>query len=231
LLLNLTQTQNERLRNFAYIVSHNLRSHTVNIQSLLEILIETQPDLKSLEMTGLLMQVADNLLETIHHLSDVALMNTDDAKDTTTINLYERTQRAIENVSAMAMHHQVEIINNLNGNEQIKGVPAYIDSIVLNFLTNGIRYRATDRKPFVKITSEMDGKYLILKISDNGLGIDLKRHGSKIFGMYKTFHKNPESRGVGLFMTKNQVEAMGGKIEVESEVDLGTTFKIYFQHA
>ena len=46
--------------------------------------------------------------------------------------------------------------------------------------------------------------------------------------MYKTFHKNQNSRGIGLFITKNQVEAMGGKIEVVSEVNKGTTFKIYF---
>jgi len=46
--------------------------------------------------------------------------------------------------------------------------------------------------------------------------------------MYKTFHKNHDSRGIGLFITKNQIEAMGGTIEVKSEVGKGTTFKIYF---
>ncbi|MGY8915134.1 MAG: ATP-binding protein, partial [Flavobacteriales bacterium] len=70
-----------------------------------------------------------------------------------------------------------------------------------------------------------DGDFTLL-FRDNGLGIDLKKHGKKIFGMYKTFHKHKEAKGIGLFITKNQVEAMNGKISVESQVDEGTTFKV-----
>jgi len=67
-----------------------------------------------------------------------------------------------------------------------------------------------------------------LLIKDNGLGINLEKHGEKLFGMYKTFHKNDDARGIGLFITKNQIESMGGSIEVESKVNVGTTFKINF---
>jgi len=74
-----------------------------------------------------------------------------------------------------------------------------------------------------------DGK-CVLEIKDNGLGIDLEKHGRKLFGMYKTFHKNKNSRGIGLFITKNQIESMGGNIEVESKTNIGTTFKIFFSN-
>lgn len=67
----------------------------------------------------------------------------------------------------------------------------------------------------------------MLNFQDNGLGIDLEKHGEKLFGMYKTFHQHPDSRGVGLFITRNQVESMGGKIEVSSTVNVGTTFSIH----
>lgn len=70
----------------------------------------------------------------------------------------------------------------------------------------------------------------MLYFQDNGLGIDLKIYGDKVFGMYKTFHKHDDARGVGLFITKNQIESMFGKIEIESEVNVGTTFKIYFKN-
>ena len=72
--------------------------------------------------------------------------------------------------------------------------------------------------------TENDKNYL--EISDNGIGIDLVKNGNKIFGMYKTFSNNPASKGVGLFITKNQIEAMGGSITVKSEPNAGTIFKI-----
>ncbi|WP_264527412.1 ATP-binding protein [Flavobacterium sp. N2550] len=72
-------------------------------------------------------------------------------------------------------------------------------------------------------------KKTVLEISDNGIGIDLKKYGDKLFGMYKTFHENPDSKGIGLFITKNQIDAMGGYVTVESEPNVGTTFKIYFK--
>ena len=59
------------------------------------------------------------------------------------------------------------------------------------------------------------------------MGIDLEKYGEKLFGLYKTFHGNKDARGIGLFISKNQIEAMNGKIEVESKLNIGTTFKIH----
>ena len=89
---------------------------------------------------------------------------------------------------------------------------------------------AFDRYQGVYISWAMpkEKKYTVLSISDNGLGIDLEKYGDKFFGMYKTFRDNPDSKGIGLYITKNQIEAMDGKVTVTSKVDVGTTFKIYF---
>ena len=70
----------------------------------------------------------------------------------------------------------------------------------------------------------------MLTIEDNGLGMDLKKYGERLFGMYNTFHKHKDSRGIGLFITKNQIEAMGGRVTVESTIDVGTTFTIYLPY-
>jgi signal transduction histidine kinase len=72
-----------------------------------------------------------------------------------------------------------------------------------------------------------DPAHIQLTVQDNGKGIDLDKHGDKIFGMFKTFHGNRDARGIGLFITRNQIEALGGTIEVASKVGEGTKFTVY----
>lgn len=223
-ILKLTQSQNDRLKNYAHIVSHNLRSHSGNIQSLINLILEEKPDLLEDELLLMMQQASDNLMETIGHLSEVAIMNVSENETLSKIKLFDTLNHAIESVSVLARNANVKIYNELNGTEIVEGIPAYLDSIFLNFLTNGIKYRALNRDSYVTVSSENIGDYLKIIIQDNGLGIDMKRHGNKIFGMYKTFHKNADARGIGLFITKNQIEAMGGRIEVESEEGRGTKF-------
>jgi len=102
-----------------------------------------------------------------------------------------------------------------------------LESILYNIISNAIRYCDKERKSFISIQLYQENDFKVLEISDNGIGIDLEKNKDKIFGMYKTFSDNEDSRGIGLFITKNQVDAMGGKITVESELNVGTTFKIY----
>jgi signal transduction histidine kinase len=98
---------------------------------------------------------------------------------------------------------------------------------LLNLISNSIKYCSKNGNSYVHLSTIINDNYTILIVEDNGLGIDLERNGSKLFGMYKTFHKHEDARGVGLFITKNQIEAMGGKVEVISEVNKGTTFKVF----
>ena len=99
----------------------------------------------------------------------------------------------------------------------------------INFLTNAIKYRSDERLPEIKITATVEDQYVVLKIIDNGMGIDLKKYGKKLFHMYKTFHSNKDAIGLGLFITKNHIESMGGKVEVKSEVGKGSEFSIYLK--
>lgn len=98
-----------------------------------------------------------------------------------------------------------------------------MESILLNFISNAIKYSRPNIEPVITISFHKNNELII---EDNGLGIDLEIHGNNLFGMYKTFHPNKDSRGIGLFITKNQVEAMGGTIAVKSKVNVGTTFTI-----
>ena len=105
--------------------------------------------------------------------------------------------------------------------------PAYLESIMHNLISNALRYCHAERNPRISIKGFQENNTYILEISDNGIGIDLDKNGDKIFGLYNTFSNSTNSRGIGLFITKNQVEAMGGRIKVKSEIGKGSTFKIY----
>ena len=229
LLVDLTQTQNDRLKNFAGIVSHNLRNHAGNIDGVINLLEEELPETSTSEYFPHLKQASDNLINTIKNLSDITHLNDVDESKMETINLNEYIDKAIQNVSASTKKEGVAIIHQNKHEELIYGVPAYLDSVVLNFITNGIKYRSDKRESFIKLTISHSDGYTVLCVEDNGQGIDLEKHGDELFGQYNTFHDHPDSRGIGLFITKNQVNAMGGKIEVDSEPGAGTTFRIYFK--
>jgi len=229
-LLLVSEDQNARLKNFAHIVSHNLRSHSGNIGFLIDLLIDEHPELQEEEIVPMLTRASANLIQAIDHLSEVAVVSMSLHDNMQLIDLSKIIDKAISNVDALALKEKVEIINEAIKPSHVLGIHAYLDSIVLNFLTNAIKYASPLRQSWVKIRTEIQEDYLLLSFEDNGLGIDLQRHGEKVFGMYKTFHEHKESRGIGLFITKSQIEAIGGKVEVESIVDKGSTFKIYLKH-
>lgn len=230
LLLDLTQKQNDRLRNFTHIVSHNLRSHTANLSSLIMLMESEWPDFKTNDYFSNFNKAVTSLMDVIHHLSKVAHIQMGEGKDFIAIDINKSIDKSIATVFGIAENAGVKVIFERKGDYYIRGSEAYVDSIILNLLTNAIKYRSDKREPYIKILVSSFQDLVQIDISDNGLGIDLELQGRKIFGMYKTFHKHPDSRGVGLFMVKNQVEAMDGRIEVKSKVDVGTTFSIYFKN-
>jgi signal transduction histidine kinase len=108
---------------------------------------------------------------------------------------------------------------------------AYLESIITNLFSNAIKYRSPNRLLQIDVsTKQQPNGDVLLAIQDNGLGIDLKMHKDDIFGLYQRFHTNTDSVGLGLFIVKSQITALGGSIEVESEVDKGTTFSIIFKN-
>lgn len=224
-LLEITQEQNSRLKNFAHIVSHNLRSHVAGITGLIT-LIETElPEIADNDLIALLGKGADNLEQTVKDLTEVVKANLTESVNTP-INLYEIVQKNIDTLTSQAKNAGILIDNLLDPKMLISGVAAYIDSMVLNLMTNSIKYKASVPDSYLKIYAQTSDTNVILFFEDNGQGIDLEKHGDHLFGMYKTFHNHHDARGVGLFITKNQIESMGGKIEVMSEINKGTTFMI-----
>lgn len=227
-LIDVTSLQNKKLINFAHIVSHNLRSHTANFSMLLDFLQHEENEEEKNTIMNMLNDASGNLLETIENLNEVVAISTNVNVEKKVIKLHEKVVAVEKNLDKFISENNASIINNIAEYQTIDAIPQYLESILMNFITNGIKYRHPDRKPVLTLDLVESGNHTILSIKDNGLGIDLKKYGSKLFGMYKTFHNHENARGIGLYITKNQVEAMGGKIEVDSKVGVGTTFKIFF---
>ncbi|MBZ9627852.1 PAS domain S-box protein [Psychroflexus sp. CAK1W] len=224
-LLDITNEQNERLRNFAHIVSHNLRSHSSGISGIIQLFQMEFPEVSKHELISHLRNGVENLTQTVNDLNEIVKVNLSQS-DTAQIGIYEVLQKNIDSLSMQIQQTDIEIINTVEKDLSVKAIPAYLDSIFLNMITNAIKYRSEERASYLKIQANMEKSMVSVSFEDNGQGIDLKKHGDKLFGLYKTFHDHDESRGVGLFITKNQIESMGGKIAVVSEVNVGTVFKI-----
>jgi len=222
----LVTEQNNRLINFAYIISHNLRTHSGNFEMLVKLIFDTDDEAEKLELMQHLKKVSEQLSETIMHLNEVVSIQTSISEQRSTLNLYTYIEKTIAILKVSKSQNAV-VNNNVAPGLHIDYNPAYIESILFNFLSNAIKYGKPGHKTVINVDCFKQEGHLVLQIADNGLGIDLAKDGHDLFGMYKTFHHNADAKGIGLFITKNQVEAMGGKIEVESQVGEGTTFRIY----
>lgn len=224
---DLVSQQNKRLLNFSYIVSHNLRSHTSNISSLIELIETAEDEHEREQMLELLKSVSNALNETMINLNEVVNIQTNISLTTEKVNLFNYVTATLKLLSNQIESNNVLVHNLISEDEEINYNPAYLESILFNIISNAIRYCHKERKSIISIKCYHENDFKIIEIADNGIGIDLKKNENKIFGMYKTFSGLDDSRGIGLFITKNQVDAMGGNIMVESEPNVGTTFKIF----
>jgi PAS domain S-box-containing protein len=220
------KNKNGQLSSFAHIASHNLRAPVSNLLALKDFYKEsTNLEDKSMLFSKIEI-VIEHLNETLNDLIDSVKIqyDTDIAHDPIIFEtVFDKT---LEILDTQIVTSKAIVTANFSEAPNIKYPKIYMESIMLNLLSNSIRYRSPDRVTKIHFHTAVDNNKILLIATDNGLGIDLKKNGHKIFGLNNTFHRHPESKGVGLFMIKTQIEAIGGSIWVESDVDRGTTFKI-----
>ncbi|WP_025666210.1 sensor histidine kinase [Aquimarina megaterium] len=226
--IDIIASQNSRLFNFAHIVSHNLRSHTSNLSLLVQLIEDIDDPKEKIGLVKEIKQISYSLNTTIEHLNEIVAIHTNKDQEKKPVKFQDAFNLVASGIGQMISMSKTKIKTDFSELNTINYIPAYLESILLNLITNAIKYKHQDRDPVIKIKSYSRGSKEFLKVTDNGRGIDMKLFKDKIFGMYKTFHYNKDAVGIGLFLTKNQVESLDGKITVESEVDKGTTFIIEF---
>ncbi|MCZ8343046.1 MAG: PAS domain S-box protein [Leptospira sp.] len=225
-LLEKERYLNQNIQNFTFIVSHNLRIHSANMLGLLQVAKETEPELFQHEITQMLLSASQNLEETIRDLNTVLELKSANQLLKTKIDLFELVEQSIQKVLTGVPNKKVVIQNLVPKNNPVFSESVYLKSILSHIIGNAVRYHKNIENSWVKISSEMD-KYLTkVIVEDNGSGIDLIRNGADLFKMYKKFHDSPDSKGLGLYITQIQVEALGGSIEVQSEIGEGSKFTV-----
>jgi PAS domain S-box-containing protein len=230
LIRELTQN-NKDLKQFSYITSHNLRAPLSNLTGLLNLMQEypiENPELREI-ISGF--STSTNMLnETIDDLVKVVIIKDNPSIDKEEVLIKDVFENVFNQLSYLISIHkpilkiELEKVSILNVNK------AYLESILLNLFTNAIKYRSPKRILRIFVSSKEINNAIVLTFKDNGIGIDLERNRDKIFGLYQRFHNYSDSKGLGLYLVKSQVESMSGTITVESEVDKGTTFTIIFKN-
>jgi signal transduction histidine kinase len=224
---NMTLAENnEQLQQFAYIISHNLRAPIARIQGLAEVVNHTKAGTREQEMVLLNMtasaQELDQIIRDLHKILEIR-KGLDNILEQ--VDLKTKAEQVCQMLNAEIQEANAQIDFNFEVTT-VKAVSSYIESILYNLISNAIKYRSDSRSVHVNIRSHKNESGIELIIADNGLGIELSKHGEKIFGLYKRFHLHREGKGMGLYLVKTQVEAMGGKITLDSTPSVGTTFYI-----
>ena len=225
--LDIVSKQNKQLMQFSYIVSHNLRSHIGNISSLCGLIKD--PDTTADEQNvyvNHLYGISEILNDTMEGLNEVTHIQTTAELTVKPLYIKEFIDKTLAILSNIFAAKNAKIITEVNDTDVIDYYQPYLESVLLCFISNALKYSSPERQLLLKVT--YDESKRVLTFEDNGIGIDLEQHGDKIFGLFKKFTTNSDSRGIGLYIAKNQIEAMGGSVTVESTIDVGTVFKIYF---
>ncbi|MCL5246266.1 PAS domain S-box protein [Cellulophaga sp. 20_2_10] len=216
--------KNRQLADFAHITSHNLRAPVSNLNSLLGFYNTSEDEEDKAILFEKFEIVVGHLTETLDTLVEALKTSNGAPTELKKLKFEDALLKTTEILTGEIRETGAIIKSDFSKVPTILYSKVYLESIFLNLVSNALKYRSPDRIPEITLKSFLVKNRVTLTIADNGLGIDLERHGHKLFGLNKVFHRHPQAKGIGLFMTKVQIESLGGIITAESTVNKGTTF-------
>ncbi len=221
---------NDDIDNFVYAASHNLKSPINNIEGLLHVLKEELVT-PNAEIKGIVDRLDSSILrvkQSIDNITDVIKLQQNPYDVEEKLYFKDIVNEVIDENSQIIRISQGHIDLDLQQPEIFYSKQG-LKSIIYNLITNSLKYHVPGKPPEIKIKTHKENASIILEVSDNGLGIDMERNKDKLFILFKRFHNHVEGTGIGLYMIKKLIEEKEGRIEVDSEVNKGTTFKITFR--
>lgn len=224
---------NADLDNFIYTASHDLKAPIANIEGLLLVLKRhlSPETLQQEPVRGINEMIASSVerfKKTIANLTDITRLQKENGQAPSWVELPEMISEILLDLTPLIEETKAQVQVDVAGCPAISFQEKNLRSILYNLLSNALKYRSPEREPRVQVGCQPLPGYLLLWVSDNGLGIDLSKE-QKVFAMFGRLHTHVEGSGMGLYMVKKILDNAGGKIEVESKVGVGSTFKVYFK--
>ncbi|MCB9251186.1 MAG: tetratricopeptide repeat protein [Flavobacteriales bacterium] len=223
--------RNKNLEQFAYIISHNLRGPVANILGFSDLIKQYS------NVEGDIGDFMDAIIASAHNLDTVVRdLNTilqvkGELNESKELIEFDKLMEEVKiGLPKDLANSNITLITNFRDIKSLYTLKSYLYSIFFNLISNSIKYRKPDSKTIIEVSSKKMENGVQIRFNDNGLGIDLEKKGDQVFGLYKRFHPNTEGKGIGLFMTKTQVEALGGTITLKSQPGMGTEFSIHFDY-
>jgi signal transduction histidine kinase len=218
--------RNDQLEQYAFIAAHNLRAPVARLKGL--IFLFKRLGGKKPKNWEIFEKISGSAIEMDEILTDMnTILEVENlAKER---KQFVDLRHTLKRLQILLQEPLSEADAKVQINLQVKEVfanEAYLESILHNLLTNSIKYRALHRKLVLSVASWRDRAKVVIEVADNGIGIDIEKFGDKVFKLYQRLHEHSDGKGLGLYLVKSQVEAMAGKISIESKVDSGTTFRI-----
>ncbi|MBC7885737.1 MAG: HAMP domain-containing histidine kinase, partial [Saprospiraceae bacterium] len=220
---------NNELRQFSYTVSHNLRGPVASLLGLIDLIEQEKLDEGDQEVFSYIGSSADQLDQIIKDLTKIIDIRHDIFKIRQKIDLQSEIDEVIKVLRRELEEHQVLVLNNLSSCSQIYSIKPMVNSILYNLISNAVKYRSNERQLTIEINTREEEDFYVLEILDNGLGIDLKQNRDSLFKLYKRFHFHTEGKGLGLYLIKLQCEALGGNVDIESEINRFAKFTVRLQ--
>lgn len=222
--------KNKRLRQISYAISHDLKNPVVNIKGLSDMLHGfSDKSGEEREILNMLDESSDQLQNLIFQFIDLLKIKSNEEAIVEEVSFEVTFQDILKSISVIIEENNV-VFNKLFEVPSVRYNPTNLRSILYNLISNSIKYKSPDRDPRIEIrTREANEQYIVMEVQDNGLGIDLDKHGQEMFGIFTRMHDHVEGSGVGLHMIQEVVHMNGGYINVDSEPDKGSTFSIYLK--
>ncbi|MCU0438296.1 MAG: ATP-binding protein [Raineya sp.] len=220
--------QNMQLEQFTFITAHNLRSPVAQLLGLTRLFNNQDiTDPLNQEILKHIVTSTHSMHQTLQDLSEILDVRKGKNQNLEHLSFPIIATEVIKDYFDKLADVQIHL--HFNQADSIYFGKAYLKSIFYNFISNAIKYKHPQRNPIIEIYTKDYPHEVCLTFKDNGMGIDLKKYMHKLFGLYQRFHLEKEGKGMGLYLCKTQIEALGGRIQVQSEVNIGTQFDIYFK--